>query len=191
MGLRFSKEMILTKEQIVPPQNRSSQLTPLQEKLIKKLGENNNVFPFTFRIPQTAPPSVTLQQTSEEDDGKPLGVEYEIKAFVADNDQDPGHKRSSVSLRIRKVQFADLTRVEKQPSTLVSKGFVLSNGKLNLEVTLNRDIYYHGEEIGASVHISNSSKKSVKNIKVSIKTQSLLPSSRPTLPPVARIIMLP
>lgn len=115
MGLKFSKEMVLCKDQIVPPlsNKKSNELTALQEKLIKKLGENSNVFPFIFRLPETAPPSVTLQP-GENDAGKPLGVEYELKAFVADNDQDVGHRRSTVSLRIRKVQFAALTRGQKQ-----------------------------------------------------------------------------
>jgi arrestin-2 len=158
MGLKFSKEMVLCKEQVVP-KKKSNELTALQ------LGENNNVFPFMFRLPDTAPPSVTLQP-GEGDAGKPLGVEYELKAFVADNDQDPGHRRSTVSLRIRKVQFAALTRGQKQPSTLVSKGFTFSPGKINLEVTLDRDIYYHGEDMAAQVQVNNTSKKSVRSLKV-------------------------
>lgn len=169
MGLKFAKEMILCKEQIVPPtvkkQNRD--LTPLQNKLISKLGDTQNVFPFIFRLPDTAPPSVTLAP-GESDTGKPLGVEYEMKALVADNDSDPGHRRSTVSLRIRKVQYAGLDRGKKQPSTLVSKSFTFSPGKINLEVTLDRDIYYHGEDLAAHIQVSNSSKKSVKGIKVCV-----------------------
>lgn len=35
---------------------KSNEVTPLlQEKLIKKLAENNNVFPFIFRLPDSAP----------------------------------------------------------------------------------------------------------------------------------------
>lgn len=171
MGLKFSKDMVLVKEQVVPPmhgkkQPNLSDLTPIQEKLLKKLGEVN-AFPFTFNLPDLAPPSVTLQP-GDQDQGRPLGVEYELKAFVAENDQDVGHRRSTVSLRIRKVQYAALTRGQKQPSVLVSKGFTFSPGKINLEVTLDRDIYYHGEEMAAKVLVSNSSKKAVRNIKVMV-----------------------
>ncbi|CAL8069479.1 unnamed protein product [Orchesella dallaii] len=168
MGLKFSKDMVLCKEQVVPPHHnkKTTELSPIQEKLLKKL-DNQNAFPFTFNLPELAPPSVTLQH-GENDAGRPLGVEYEMKAFVADNDQDPGHRRSTVSLRIRKVQHAALTRGQKQPSVLVSKGFTFSAGKINLEVTLDRDIYYHGEEMAANVHVSNTSKKSVRNIKVMV-----------------------
>ena len=174
MGLKFSKDMVLCKEQVVPPPGSkkdpsSLKLTPIQEKLLKKLGDTVNAIPFTFNLPPLAPPSVTLQP-GEGDLGKPLGVEYELKAFVAESDQDPGHRRSTVSLRIRKVQYAPLERdlQKKQPSVLVSKGFTFSAGKINLEVTLSRDIYYHGEEIEAEVKVVNTSKKQVRNVKVMV-----------------------
>lgn len=168
MGLKFAKEFILCKDLIVPPTaKRSLQTTPLQAKLISKLGDSHNVFPFIFNMPDTAPPSVTLAP-GDTDTGKNLGVEYEMKALVADNENDPGHRRSTVSLRIRKVQYAGLERGKKQPSTLVSKTFTFSPGKINLEVTLDRDIYYHGEDLNAKVLVTNSSKKSVKGVKAMI-----------------------
>jgi len=168
MGLKFAKEMVLCKDLLSPPMSkRQRETTPLQAKLIAKLGDSNNVIPFIFNIPDTAPPSVTLAP-GDSDTGRPLGVEYEMKALVADNDLDRGHRRSTVSLRIRKVQYAGLERGLKQPSTLVSKAFTFSPGKINLEVTLDRDIYYHGEDINAKVLVTNSSKKSVKGVKVMI-----------------------
>lgn len=65
------------------------------------------------------------------------------------------------------LQFAPPTRGRRLPSSLVSKGFTFSQGKLNLEVTLDREIYYHGEKVAGTVTVSNNSRKSVKNIKVS------------------------
>jgi len=168
MGLKFAKEMILCRDLIVPQANkRQRDLTPLQDRLLSKLGESQNVFPFTFRLPDTAPPSVTLAP-GESDNGRPLGVEYELKALAADNDADPGHRRSTVSLRIRKVQYAGLERGKKQPSSLVSKSFTFSPGKITLEVTLDRDIYYHGEDMSAQIQVVNSSKKTVRGIKVMV-----------------------
>ncbi|MCL4138077.1 UNVERIFIED_CONTAM: hypothetical protein GTU68_009974, partial [Idotea baltica] len=99
---------------------------------------------------------------------KPLGVIYEFRVFVADNGDDKPHKRNSVNLAVRKVQYSPIERNKRQPSTLVSKGFTLSSGKLNLEVTLDRDIYYHGEQVTANLNVNNGSKKTVKNIKCSI-----------------------
>lgn len=162
MGLKFTKEMVLAKEQVVPPREEKPELTPIQERLINKLGPN--AFPFTFNFPNAAPCSVTLQP-GEDDTGKPLGVEYTVKAYVLDHEEKP-HKRSSVNLTIKKLQHAPLTRSRRLPSSLVCKGFTFSQGKLNLEVTLDREIYYHGEKLAANVIVTNNSRKSVRNIKV-------------------------
>jgi hypothetical protein len=67
---------------------------------MKKLG--SNAYPFTLKFPPNAPSSVTLQ-TGEDDTDKPLGIEYNVKAHVADSPQEASHKRSSVSLTIKKV----------------------------------------------------------------------------------------
>jgi arrestin-2 len=163
MGLKFSKELQLAREQIVPATNEKMELTAIQEKLIRKFGKN--AFPFIFQFPPNSPSSVTLQP-GEDDTGKPLGVEYSIRTYVGEHSDDRGHKRSAVTLAIKKLQYAPPGRGRRQPSSLVSKGFTFSQGKLNLEVTLDKEIYYHGEKIAANVIISNNSRKSVKNIKV-------------------------
>lgn len=64
------------------------------------------------------------------------------------------------------LQHAPASRGRRLPSALVSKGFTFSSGKINLEATLDKEIYYHGEKLAANVVISNSSRKSVRNIKV-------------------------
>ncbi|KAK9503173.1 hypothetical protein O3M35_011798 [Rhynocoris fuscipes] len=163
MGLKFSKEMVLAKEQIVPPSNEKKELTPIQEKLLRKFGQN--AFPFLFHFPPNSPSSVTLQP-GDDDQGKPLGVEYIIRTYVAEGSEDRGHKRSTVTLAIKKLQYAPPGRGNRQPSSLISKGFTFSSGKLNLEVTLDKEIYYHGEKVAANVIVSNNSRKSVRNIKV-------------------------
>ncbi|CAO1308657.1 unnamed protein product [Diamesa hyperborea] len=162
MGVKFSKEMILTKEQVYPMINQNMEMTPMQERLVKKLGAN--AFPFTFQFPQSSPSSVTLQ-AGEDDQGKPLGVEYYIRCTVGDSEDDKAHKRSAVTLTIKKLQFAPASRGRRLPSSLVSKGFTFSQGKINLEVTLDREIYYHGEKIAANIVVTNNSRKTVKSIK--------------------------
>lgn len=162
MGVKFSKEMILNREQIVPMVNQKMEMTPLQERLVKKLG--SNAFPFTFQFPNTSPSSVTLQ-AADDDQGKPLGVDYTFRAYVGESEEDKTHKRSQVSLTIKKLQYAPASRGRRLPSALVSKGFTFSQGKINLEVTLDREIYYHGEKIAANVVVSNNSRKTVKSIK--------------------------
>ncbi|XP_057326006.1 arrestin homolog [Microplitis mediator] len=163
MGVKFSKEMVIAKDQIIPMKKEKQETTPIQDRLLKKLGPN--AFPFNFVFPPNSPSSVTLQP-GDDDQGKPLGVEYTVKVFVGENEEDKGHKRSSVALAIKKLQFAPISRGRRLPSSLVSKGFTFSNGKLNLEVTLDREIYYHGEKIAANVIVTNNSRKAVKNIKL-------------------------
>ncbi|XP_064111854.1 arrestin homolog [Macrobrachium nipponense] len=164
MGLHFSKELQLTNQQIYPCQDKP-ELTAVQDRLVKKLG--GNAYPFAVTIPQSAPASAQIN-TGKEHSNKPLGIIYELKVFVADNGNDKPHKRNSVTLAVRKVQFAPLDRTQRHPSTMVSKGFALSTGKINMEVNLERDVYYHGETIIPMIGISNCSRKTVKSIKCSI-----------------------
>ncbi|XP_043472133.1 arrestin homolog [Leptopilina heterotoma] len=163
MGVKFSKELVLNKEQIVPMRKEKQETTAIQNRLLRKLGPN--AYPFLFQFPSSSPSSVTLQP-GDDDQGKPLGVEYVVKVYVAENEEDKGHKRSMVALAIKKLQYAPPTRGRRLPSSLVSKGFTFSQGKLNLEVTLDREIYYHGEKVAANVIITNNSRKTVKNIKM-------------------------
>lgn len=55
----------------------------------------------------------------------------------------------------------------EQPSVEVSKEFMMSPNKLHLEVSLDKELYYHGETLAINVHIQNNSNKSVKKVKVS------------------------
>lgn len=162
MGLNFSKEMQLGTKQVYPCDENSP--NEVQDRLIKKLGANAH--PFSVSIPETAPASVMLQTL--EDSSKPVGVIYELKVFIADSADEKPHKRNSVTLAVRKVQYCPAATSKRQPSTLVSKGFTLSSGKLNLEVTLDKEIYYHGEQVGATVNVNNNSKKTVKCLNCAI-----------------------
>ncbi|KAK7078649.1 Arrestin (or S-antigen), C-terminal domain, partial [Halocaridina rubra] len=164
MGLNFSKELTLMTEQIYPNQS-ATEPTAVQDRLIKKLG--GNAYPFSVGLPQNAPASVQLH-TGEEESLKPLGVIYELVVFAGDNANERPHKRNSVTLAVRKIQFSPPCGSKRQPSTLVSKGFALSSGKLNMEVTLDKELYYHGEQVKANLSINNSSKKTVKNIKCAV-----------------------
>lgn len=79
MGLNFQKELYLVSEQIHPRAEKSdSNLTKLQERLLKKLGPN--AIPFTFTLQPSAPASVSLQQGKDEI-GEPCGVQYFVKVI--------------------------------------------------------------------------------------------------------------
>jgi len=161
MGLNFQKDLFLASEQLYPPK----ELTPtkLQERLLKKLGPD--ALPFTFKMPANAPPSVTIQTG---DEGKPCGVEYYIKIFVGEGEEDKAHKRSSILLTIRRIQFAP-SKQGRQPCTIVRKDFMLSPGELELEVNLDKQLYYHDDKVTIFIIIRNNSNKTVKKIKSSIQ----------------------
>ncbi|XP_076395843.1 beta-arrestin protein kurtz isoform X2 [Megachile rotundata] len=167
LGLTFRKDLFLAADQIYPVVSGSQrrELTRLQERLIKKLG--NNAYPFYFELPPHCPASVTLQPAPG-DTGKPCGVDYELKAFVGETQDDKPHKRDSVRLAIRKIMYAPSKQGE-QPSVEVSKEFVMSPNKLFLEVSLDKQLYHHGENIAVNVHIANNSNRTVKKIKVSVR----------------------
>ncbi|XP_046671848.1 beta-arrestin-1 isoform X4 [Homalodisca vitripennis] len=167
LGLTFRKDLYLAAEQIFPQESNTSKrpLTRLQERLMKKLGPN--AYPFYFELPPHCPASVTLQPAPG-DTGKPCGVDYELKAFVGETQDDKPHKRNSVRLAIRKIMYAPSKQGE-QPSVEVSKEFMMSPNKLHLEASLDKELYHHGESIAVNVHIANNSNRTVKKIKVSVR----------------------
>lgn len=161
MGLNFQKELYLASEQIYPPERSENERSKMQERLMKKLGEN--AYAFTFNIPKSSPASITLQQAKSES-GEPCGVQYYVKVFAGDSETDRTHRRSTVTLGIRKVQYAP-SKQGNQPCTLVRKDFMMSPGELELEVTLDKQLYHHGEKIAVNLSIRNHSNKTVKKIK--------------------------
>ncbi|KAM4747702.1 beta-arrestin-2 [Rhinophrynus dorsalis] len=166
LGLSFRKDLFISTFQAYPPlPEEKKPLTRLQERLIKKLGEQAH--PFYFTIPQNLPCSVTLQP-GPEDTGKACGVDYEIRAFCAKTMEEKMHKRNSVRLVIRKVQFAP-EKAGPQPVAETTRHFLMSDRSLHLEASLDKELYYHGEAINVNVHVTNNSSKTVKRIKVSVR----------------------
>jgi len=90
-----------------------------------------------------------------------------IKIFVGGSEEDKSHKRSTILLGIRRIQFAP-TKSGRQPCTIVRKDFMLSPGELELEVNLDKQLYYHGDKLVASIIIRNHSNKTVKKVKTAV-----------------------
>ncbi|KAK4329656.1 hypothetical protein Pmani_000009 [Petrolisthes manimaculis] len=165
MGLHFSKELHLLTQEISLGKCPEGKVTEVQERLVNKLGPNAS--PFFIHLPETTPCSVQLHPGAE-GTAKPLGIIYELKVFVAEEPSEKPHRRNSVTLAVRKVQYCPSDRYSRQPSTMANKGFTFSSGKLNMEVSLDKELYYHGEQIQPQVAVTNNSKKTVKNIKCSV-----------------------
>jgi len=130
-------------------------------RLLKKLG--SNAIPFIFTFPQYAPSSVTLQPGPNEI-GEPCGINYYVKIYCGETETDVTHKRSTILMRIRKIKYALISQ-GRQPCTIVRKDFLLSPGELELEVTLDKQLYHYGEMIAINICVRNNSNKVVKKIK--------------------------
>ncbi|XP_033208500.1 beta-arrestin-1 isoform X2 [Belonocnema kinseyi] len=168
LGLSFKKDLYVAVDQIYPVLPKSEPprpLTRLQDRLLRKLG--SNAYPFYFELPPHYPASVTLQPAPG-DTGKPCGVDYELMAFVGESQDCRIRPRNSVKLAIRKIMYAP-SRQGEQPSTEVSREFLMSPSRLHMEVSLDKELYHHGETISVNVYIANNSNRTVKKIKVSVR----------------------
>ncbi|KAF1745790.1 hypothetical protein GCK72_022237 [Caenorhabditis remanei] len=172
LGLTFRKDLISETFQVYPQTEKAiaRPLSRLQERLKRKLG--SNAFPFWFEVSPKSASSVTLQPAPG-DTGKPCGVDYELKTFVAVTDGSSSEKpkknalSNTVRLAIRKLTYAPFES-RPQPMVDVSKYFMMSSGLLHMEVSLDKEMYYHGESIAVNVHIQNNSNKTVKKLKICI-----------------------
>ena len=133
-----------------------------KDKCNQVLLQDNSAFPFHLQFPSNSPTSVTLQPAVEEA-GEPCGVEYYVRGVM----EDVSREKTSVNMSIRKMQFAP-TKQGRQPSTTVRKDFLFSEGELELESTLDKQLYHHGDDIKCSFVIRNTSLKTVKKISVSV-----------------------
>ncbi|XP_039516437.1 S-arrestin b [Pimephales promelas] len=183
MGIAFRRDIFLCTRQVYPPlqDKERSVHTKVQEKILRKLGDN--AYPFFFEFPDNLPCSVGLLST---DPGKRCAVEFEVKAFCAENQDEKAQKRSTVRLAIRKIQYAP-DKGGAAPTAETTCEFAMSDKPLHMRVSLEKEIYYHGETINISVEIDNSSSRNVKDVSVSVEqvTSVVLYSNDKYISPVA------
>ncbi|XP_042148715.1 arrestin homolog [Ixodes scapularis] len=186
MGLKFFTEAILDFKQVYPePSSTGSgaaisgvgardgsgaadELTPLQQNLLKKLG--GDAYPVTLRISSQAPPSVRLHPARPYQ-GSPLGVSYELKVFIGERSDEKPHKRNTVRMALRCVQYADFPvdgLSPTPPTASVRKTFFFCPGRLDLEAALDKETYNQGDMVRIHVTLSNGSSKTVQRLKVAV-----------------------
>ncbi|XP_028838914.1 arrestin 3a, retinal (X-arrestin) isoform X2 [Denticeps clupeoides] len=167
IGLSFRKDIWVQCIQLYPPADHQPTISPLHEALLKKAGEQGHAF--TFKIPTNLPCSVTLQP-GEDDKGKPCGVDFEVKGYMAKEADNPNEKivkTDTCRLVIRKIQFAP-NSTGAGPKQTVCRGFMMSDRPVHLEVFLDKEIYYHGEPIPVKLKVRNESNKGVNKIKITV-----------------------
>lgn len=144
------------------------ELTPLQRNLLKKLG--NDAYPLTLRISPQAPPSVRLHPARPYQ-GSPLGVSYDLKVYIGERSDEKPHKRNTVRMALRCVQYADAAPdalAVQPPSASVRKTFVFCPGRLDLQASLDRETYHQGDVVRIHVTMNNGSSKTVQRLKVAV-----------------------
>ncbi|KAM4521299.1 S-arrestin-like, partial [Odontesthes bonariensis] len=95
-------------------------------------------------------------------------VEFEVKAFCGDAQDDKIDKESSVRLSIRKVQFCP-ENSEVAPVAEMTFEFLMSEKPLHVKLSLPKETFYHGEPLKANVEITNSSSRNIKDISLSVE----------------------
>ncbi|XP_055911645.1 uncharacterized protein LOC129945760 isoform X2 [Eupeodes corollae] len=107
MGLRFCNEAIMSLHQVWPRSEDLSResLSPLQDALIKRLGEGAH--PFTLNLSPKAPPSVQLVPAKRYY-GAPIGTSYDIRCFIGDTTGEKFHRRASVRMGVRVIHRTDV-----------------------------------------------------------------------------------
>ncbi|CAH2246638.1 S-arrestin [Pelobates cultripes] len=168
IGLTFRKDLYFARTQVYPPIEDPKTITKVQERLMKKLG--NNAYPFLMQFPDYLPCSVSLQPAPT-DVGKACGVDFEIKAFSATNLEERIRKKNSVRLLIRKIQYAP-DQPGPSPRAETSWQFFMSDKPLHLTASLTKEVFYHGEPISVAVTVTNNSDKTVKKIAASVEQVS-------------------
>ncbi|KAK3535751.1 hypothetical protein QTP70_021046 [Hemibagrus guttatus] len=168
ISLSFRKDIWIQQIQIYPPPAEDKPvITPLQDVLMRKAGEGAH--PFTFNIPANLPCSVSFLPAAW-DKGKACGVDFKIKAYIANMADDPDEKidkKDTCQLIIRKIQFAP-EKLLPGPKVNIYKQFMFSGKTIHLEASIQREVYYHGDPIQVRVKINNQTRKVVKKIKISI-----------------------
>ncbi|KAM3612236.1 uncharacterized protein V6R79_005109 [Siganus canaliculatus] len=168
MGLSFRRDIWIQRVQVYPPEGNTAAKTPMQESLMKKVGDQGHCF--SFQMPTDLPCSVSLQP-GPNDSGKACGVDFEVKAYLANQAVSADEvidKKDTCRLMIRKIQFAPANN-KPGPKADISKQFMMSDKPVNLEATLEKETYYHGDPISVKVKVNNETTKVVKKIKLSVE----------------------
>lgn len=165
MGVAFRRDLFVTTRQVYPELQERAARNKTQDKLLRKLGQY--AFPFFFEFPDNLPCSVALQP-GPNDEGKKCAVEFEVKAFCADQQDEKVEKQSSVRLTIRKVQFSP-DAAGPAPSVETTFEFLMSEKPLLVKMSLPKETFYHGEPVKVNVEITNSSSRTMKDISFSVE----------------------
>ncbi|KAL4701979.1 hypothetical protein ACJJTC_011705 [Scirpophaga incertulas] len=194
MGLNFYKELFLASEQIYPaPEKRAYDLS--RDSDLAKRYLERNAFVHNCVLRPTENCAVRQERLLKKLGGGPRsrsGWGAGGRARLGDAAARPRGRRRAVRRALlrqavrRRLRDRPLAQEEHrgvghpqgavragqggpQPCTVVRKDFVLSPGQLELEITLDKQLYMHGETVAVNMCVRNHSNKVVKKIKASVQ----------------------
>jgi arrestin-2 len=92
-------------------------------------------------------------------------VSYAVQFYVGVDDEEPRSSECFIEMSIVKLQHAPITSDNRLPMAWISKGLAFSQGKIDLEVTLDREYFFHGDQVPVSVIIINDSSRTINYVK--------------------------
>lgn len=99
----------------------------------------------------------------------PVGITYELQVYAAPEVTEAPPKYKSTYFAVRKHQLVPEDLEAKiQSNVATKKKFLCSPGHVELCLTLDKDIYFHGEVISAHVTLDNESRKTVKSVRCDV-----------------------
>ncbi|XP_037079563.1 arrestin, lateral eye-like [Pollicipes pollicipes] len=144
----------------------SAPRSALQETIERHLSACGVAHAFQFQVSSCAPPSVSLYPAKSYT-GAPLGTSYEVHFFAGKTPSEKPLRRASVRMTVRLCQkpppASGLT-----PRNSVFKQFLLSGGKVHLEVSLQREVFTQTDSVCFRVVVNNGCKRTVRKIKAEV-----------------------
>ncbi|KAI9563806.1 hypothetical protein GHT06_011272 [Daphnia sinensis] len=184
-NIPFKKMVVVASQELFPLGNGPNQIphvfTSWQTALCKKMANMQGICPFKLEFPQGSPPSLVVAGPAGVS-GEPCGLTYQVVAYFCTDPTLPLVKKNTVGFNVRVTQetlpvplleqlsLAPSTR----PATLVQRQFLLSPGKMQIEMCLDRAVVYYGEKLSMHVQITNNSSRTIRKIKCKLYQVSQL-----------------
>ncbi|XP_032790849.2 phosrestin-2 isoform X1 [Daphnia magna] len=184
-NIPFKKMVVVASQELFPLGNGPNQIPHVfinwQTALCKKMANMQGICPFKLEFPQGSPPSLVVAGPAGVS-GEPCGLTYQVVSYFCTDPTLPLVKKNTVGFNVRVTQetlpvplleqlsLAPSTR----PATLVSRQFLLSPGKMQIEMCLDRAVVYYGEKLSMHVQITNNSSRTIRKIKCKLYQVSQL-----------------
>jgi len=92
-------------------------------------------------------------------------------AMEADNPDEKIERKDRARLIVRKIQYAP-SQIGPGLKAEICKSFMMSDKPVHLEISMDKDLFYHGEAVPIHIKVRNESNKTVNKIRVTVDQQT-------------------